>query len=291
MIQLLFNVVAPIFTIVFVGWFWGKSGRAYDSDIITSLVMTIGAPCLVFSTLSTLSISPSFLWQIGAAALLVIVLTGLAGAAILKVAKLSVRGFLSPIMFPNIGNMGLSVCFFAFGKPGLALAIIVFTVYCLGTFSFGLWLYSGAITPAQVLRLPIVYAVILAVLFLVGGLNVPEWIAKTAEMLGNFTIPLMLFTLGVSLSRLKVMNIRFALLLSALRLGGGFGIGLLVSSIFGLTGVAQGVVILQSSMPVAVFNYLFSERYQRHPQETAELVVVSTLMSLVAIPLILRFVN
>ncbi|MBT7483209.1 AEC family transporter, partial [Candidatus Peregrinibacteria bacterium] len=51
------------------------------------------------------------------------------------------------------------------------------------------------------------------------------------------------------------------------------------------------VIVLQSSMPVAVFNYLFAENYDRNPRETAELVVISTLFSLVTIPLILLFLN
>jgi len=253
--------------------------------------MNIGTPCLVFSTLSTLSVSPNNLGLMGTATLSVFVLLGLIGAAIVRIAKLPIRGYLPPIMFPNMGNMGLPICFFAFGKPGLALAIIAFAVYCLCTFSFGLWLYSGAVSPVQLFRLPIIYSVILAVILLLSGVSVPGWVLKTTELLGNFAIPMMLFTLGVSLSGFSVTKLNRAVLLSVLRLGMGFGIGILVSFLFGLTGIARGVVVLQSSMPVAIFNYLFAERYNRNPRETAELVVISTVMSLVALPLILHYLN
>ena len=266
-------------------------GRPYNSSLISSLVMNIGAPCLVFSTLSTLTISPADLGLIGAAALTVIVISGLIGAIVLKVARLPVRGFLAPIMFPNVGNMGLSLSLFAFGKPGLALAIIAFAVYCLCAFSFGLWLYSGELSPVQLIRQPIIYSVMLAVIFLLGDIEVPGWVLKTTELLGNFTIPMMLITLGVSLSGFSITKLHRGVLLSLLRIGIGIGIGLLVSRLFGLTGIARGVIVLQSSMPVAVFNYLFAETYNRNAKETAELVVISTVFSLVTVPLILHYLN
>lgn len=291
MIHQFLNVIAPVFIAIALGWCWGKLGRPYDTDLVSSLVMNISAPCLVFSTLGNLSISPYSLGQMGIATVIAITLFGLIGATVLWFAGLPQRGFLSPLMFANIGNMGLPLCLFAFGKPGLALAIVVFSVFCVGQFTIGLWLYSGATSPVYLLKFPVIYAVFLALFFLVGGLRPPEWIGKTTELLGDFTIPLMLLTLGVSLARLEVMNIKRALSLSILRLGMGFGVGVLVSSLMHLTGTARGVLILQCSMPVAVFNYLLSERYNRNSKETAELVVVSTLLSLVTLPLILRFLS
>ena len=220
-----------------------------------------------------------------------IALTGLIGFVILRATRQEIRTFLPPLMFPNAGNMGLSLCLLAFGKPGLALAIIVFSVYGLTTFSFGIWIYSGTLSPRQLFKQPIIYSVMISVAVLLTGVDVPNWILKTTSLLGNFTIPLMLFTLGVSLSGFNVVKLKRALLLSLLRLGVGFGVGFLVSHLLGLTGIARGVIVLQSSMPVAVFNYLFAETYNRNPRETAELVVISTLFSLVTIPLILLFLN
>ncbi len=75
------------------------------------------------------------------------------------------------------------------------------------------------------------------------------------------------------------------------RLGLGLAVGVFVSHLLGLIGVARGVLILQSSMPVAVFNYLLAERYSQNSKEDAELVFVSTLLSLITLPLILRFLT
>jgi hypothetical protein len=65
--------------------------------------------------------------------------------------------------------------------------------------------------------------------------------------------------------------------------------GWAVAVAFGLTGTARGVVIVQSAMPVAVFNYLFAQRYGREPQVVAGMVMVSTLLSFLLIPLLLVY--
>lgn len=291
MIDQLLNVVAPVFIAIALGWSWVKLGYAYDTALISALVMTIGAPCLIFSTLSSLHISLHLLGQMGIATLIALALFGLIGGIALKVSGLPQRTFLPPLIFANIGNMGLPLCLFAFGKAGLALGIVIFAVVSAGQFTLGVWLYSGAVSPTYLLRFPIVYSVLLALLVLLAGVRVPVWLAKTTQLLGDFSIPLMLLTLGVSLARHRVANLPRALSLSVLRLGMGFGVGVLVAWLMGFTGIARGVLILQSSMPVAVFNYLLSERYNRSPSESAGLVVTSTVLSLLLLPLLLHFLN
>ncbi|HBN26275.1 MAG TPA: hypothetical protein DD405_02260 [Desulfobacteraceae bacterium] len=291
MILHLLNVITPVLIVIALGWGWVRSGRPYDTNLVTGLVMTIGAPCLVFSTLSTLHISPQLLVKMGGAALGVMGLSAVIGAVILRFAGLSLQDFLPPLIFANIGNMGLPLCLFAFGKPGLALAIVVFTVFCIGHFTVGVWLYSGSASLLSLLKIPVIYAVGLAIVVLLTRATLPEWIVKTTELLGSFTIPLMLLTLGVSLGRLQVMNIRRAMAISLLRLGMGFGLGILAATLFNFTGTARGVIILQSSMPVAVFNYLLAQQYQRNANETAGLVVISTLCSLATLPLVLVFIG
>ena len=101
------------------------------------------------------------------------------------------------------------------------------------------------------------------------------------------TIPLMLITLGVSLVRLQITAWRKALFYSVCRVAGGLLAGLLVVWLLELEGTVRGVVLLQASMPVAVFNYLFAVRYQRQPEAIAGLVVTSTLLSFVTLPLLL----
>ena len=77
---------------------------------------------------------------------------------------------------------------------------------------------------------------------------------------------------------------------SLIRVIGGFGLAILVAGWFGLQGVERGVLVLQLSMPVAVFNYLLALRYQREPGEVAGMVVMSTLLAFALLPFIVGFV-
>ena len=65
---------------------------------------------------------------------------------------------------------------------------------------------------------------------------------------------------------------------------------MLLAWAFGLEGVERGVVILQSAMPVAVFNYLFAAEYGADPEGVAGMVVISTVLSFLSLPLLLWYV-
>jgi len=291
MIEQLIQVVTPIFAIIAVGYIWSLMRQRYELEFVTSVAINIGCPCLAFSTLTSLEVKHSLLGQVTLSALMALFCFGMIGMIILKTTRLSFRGYLPPLMFANIGNMGMPVCLFAYGKEGLALAIIVFAVVTIGQFTIAVWLYSGSFSPTGLFKHPVVISIFISVFFLISGIKPPEWMFKSTKLLGEITIPIMLLTLGVSLQRMKVHNIGRSFLLSIVRIGMGFGVGLGVAHLTGLTGIARGVMILQCSMPVAVFNYLLSERYKRNPGETAELILVSTIMSFVTLPLILNYLN
>jgi len=289
MIYQILNVVAPTFIVVFIGWIWGKADYKYDNNLVTSLIMNIGGPCLVFSTLGDLEVSASLIGRMGLATLIAIVIFGLVGAMFLKWAGLSSKAFLSPLMFPNIGNIGLPICLFAYGKTGLALAVMVFAVFCLFQFTVGIKLYSGGSSLMSLFKEPIIYAVIASLFFIINKSRPPDILLRTTELLGAFTIPLMLLSLGVTLAKLRIISIKRSFLLALLRVAMGFVVSLALSYVFKFDHDARGVFVLQCSMPVAVFNYMLAERYHRSPGENAELLMVSTLLSLVTLPLILRF--
>ena len=291
MINELVNIVTPVFMVVAVGYFWSKAGQKYDLDLVTSLVINIGCPCLAFSTLTSIRIDHSLLAQMGISTIIAVTLFGLIGLAILRLAGLSPNDYLSPLMFANIGNMGLPVCLFSYGNEGLALAIIVFALVTIGQFAIGIWLYSGSFSQSGLYKNPVIISIAISLIILLTGIKMSEWISRPIILLGEITIPLMLLTLGVCLARMRVLNIQKAVLLSLTRIVMGFAVGVTVSYLMGLTGVVRGVLILQCSMPVAVFNYLLAERYRRKPEETAELIVVSTLISLISLPLVLIFLK
>lgn len=290
MISQLFSIIAPVFICAAIGFFWVKLGRSYDVDQVTTLVTNIGAPCLVFHTLANVELSGKALATMAGATLSGLLACLAISALILRLADLSQRAFLPALIFPNSGNMGLPLCYLAFGDVGLAMAIGVFTVYCAAQFTVGISIASGKLSLPALARVPLLYAVPLALAFLLSGTTPPEWINATTRLLGDLTIPMMLITLGVSLASLRVSRLPRSLVLAGTRLVMGFVAGLSVATVLGLDGVARGVLIVQATMPVAVFNYLFAERYRTAPAEVAGMVVLSTAMSFATLPLLLWYV-
>jgi len=280
----LFNVVTPVLLCIAVGWVWARQSRPFDTGGMADLITLVGTPCLIFSTLTGVALPADQLWQMALATLLSIVAFGLIGLAVLLPLKLPYRTYLPPLMFANIGNMGLPLCLFAFGDEGLALAIVVLAVFSVVNFTLGIWLYAGSGSAGHLWRQPMILATVVAVIFLLADLQPPVWLDSTTSLLGAFTIPLMLVMLGVSLARLRVTRLPRALWLSVVRIGGGLLVGVLIAEAFQMEGVARSVLILQSAMPVAVFNYLFAVRYNRDPETTAGLVVVSTVLSVFTLP-------
>jgi hypothetical protein len=119
------------------------------------------------------------------------------------------------------------------------------------------------------------------------GTRPPRWLANALETLGLMAIPIMLLALGVSLARLAPGKLTVSGTVAVLRLALGFAGGYGVALLFGLDGAARGVLIIQSAMPAAVFNYLWAQVYGRDSAAVAGVVVISTLLAFLLLPLIL----
>ncbi len=287
----LLGIVVPVFVCAAIGWTWAKLGKAFDSETVTGLTVQIGTPCLVFSTLTRLDLS---LHEFGVMALATAVAVG--GFGLLAVVWLRLSGmdrptFLPAFMFPNSGNMGLPICLFAFGEHGLALAVSFFAVMVILQFTVGVAIAAGRASLRMVLTSPVLYAVAAALPVLAFDLQVPEMAAKTLHLLGGFTIPVMLIALGVSLAKLEIRSLGDGLVVALARLLIGFGVGTATALAFGLPPEAAGVLILQSSMPIAVFSYLLALRYGRRPEAVAGAVVQSTILGFVSLPVVIWLVR
>jgi len=290
MILRLFSIIAPVFACAAIGYGWARSGRPYDTQFVTRLIMNVGAPFLIISSFADAgSIDRGALASVGLATVLIVVSIGTVTALLLRALKLDLHTFLPSVTFQNSGNMGLPMCLFAFGHEGLSLAIVVFLVVSTFNFTVGVGIASGERNPARLLRMPLLWAAAVAVTLVATGWTLPVWIANTVHIMGGLTIPMMLLTLGVSLASLRVDTMAQSFFFALVRFGFGFAAGVLVAHVLHLTGTVRGVVILQSSMPPAVFNYLMAARYNRSPERVAGIVVVSTVASLAVLPAVLWF--
>lgn len=283
------EIVAPVGILGGIGFLWVKAGFEYRMEFITRLCMTLSVPALIFTALMKTDIDPVSLRDLTLAAMAAYGLLTLVFFGLVSVSGLERRTYLSPLIFGNTGNVGLPLAFFAFGQAGLDFAVVVFAVMAVWSFTFGLWIVAGGGSPFRVLKEPLVGATLLGALFLSQGWHTPEWMTRSLELLGQIAIPLMLITLGVAVARLSAGHLGRAVWLSMIRAVICIGVAALVGWAFGLPPVALAVLILQVSTPVAVTSYMLAEKYGADSDAVAGLVIASTLLSVVTLPIILAF--
>lgn len=289
MITELFTVISPVLFIALVGYIWVKRGIEFPADFVTRINMNVGAPCLVFTGIMSLGDglgeATTFMTASFVSILCLLTLSTLF-AVLFRLPK---RAYIVSLFSTNSGNMGLPLCLFAFGERGMALAIAYFTVSVIFQFTVALFISHGKMTAGSLTRITMLYGIAGALFFNLTAVEAPRWLMNTTELMAGITIPLMLLTLGASLARLKLEKSGRLVLISAFKLAMGVGVGVGVAALFGFTGAERNVLILQSSMPVAVFSYLLASQYGRRPNEVASLVFITTLMSLVTVPLLLTY--
>ena len=213
------EIVAPVFLLAGVGFFWVKLGFEYRIRFVTQLGMTLAVPCLIFVSLMQTEIEPSALSTLVIASLAAYGIVSVVMLLFVTLTRLERRTYAAPMIFGNTGNLGLPLALFAFGETGLSLAIIVFSVTAVWSFTFGIWLVAGKGSLSKVLTEPMVGATLLGALFLWQGWSTPVFLTNSLSLIGQMAIPLMLITLGVAVARLEASGLLKAAALSVVKLG------------------------------------------------------------------------
>jgi len=282
-------VLAPVFVLAAIGYGWRLTGAPFDMPFVTRIIMYVAGPCLVFSSLSQLTLPLGQFWQMVGAMIVVTLGVAAVSAVLIKLLGLSQRSFLPALTLGNTGNLGLPLCLFAFGEEGLGLAVAIYVTNSLLQFTFVPLLHTRVSAVRTLFSTPMLYGAIAGLAVEISDVHVPAWLANTVGALGDLLIPLMLMALGNTVGSLKTNNVSRAFGLGAARLIISFVVAVGVSYALGLSGVAQGVLVLQGAMPAAVFSYLFAAQYERDADDIAGIVLVSTLLAAVTLPLLVSY--
>ena len=283
------GILVPGAALALIGLAWHRRGPVFPLDFVTTLVVNVSLPALMFHTLVTASVPFAALGRVALATFAVHALLAPLAMGLLRAAGRDWRLGVAHTV-GNTGNLGLPVCLFAFGEEGLAYAMGFFAAQCLLLFSLGEAVYAGSLDWRRVARSPVLQAIALAVPVRAAGVELPGVALETLALLGQVTIPLMLITLGVSLGAMRAASLPDALLWSAVRTALAAAVGFGVAAAFGLGGVARGVLVIETVMPVAVFNYLLAAKHGRDASEVTGLILVTHLGAAAYLPVVLASV-
>jgi len=288
----LFEVLFPVFFVVGIGYYLGKKSPKIDITFITNFAINIGTPAMILYSLTSTGISfeifKNYFWYY-LIAIAVFTVIGIIFLFLLKTKDI-IRE-LPPFIMPNTGNIGMPICLFAYGLQGLGVAAAIGALIVLCHFTLGIFLADRKFDINVIAKNPPFYAIIISVIFLYFKIELPNFIENTTFLLMYATIFLILMTLGIALTRLKVFSFKKAFISSIGRVILGPVIGFLLIKYFNLEGFAAGVLLIQCSMPSAVLTYLVGSIYspKKIVDNIASMIVVSTVMSFITIPIVVFF--
>lgn len=287
LLPLFANNLLPVFLAAGTGYILGKS-IPIEARTVSRVVFYIFSPCLVFILLTNNQLSGGDLLRMAGFASLLMFTLGLLTWIVawgFKFERSMVVAVLLTALLPNAGNFGLSVNQFAFGEAALAHASLFFVTsgiltYTVGVFIASLGKYSYREALFGLFKIPTVYAVILALIFVSMDLKLPTPLHRTTTVLAEAAIPSMLVLLGLNLQRAEwTGQSKGMVVANTMRLFIAPAIALGLSLIFGLQGAARQAGILEASMPTAVMTTVLATEFDVEPSFVTMVVFSSTLLS------------
>ena len=283
------EIVFPLVAVVSVG-VWAGRRHQPEMDVANQLNMDYFLPALVLGVLVKGDFHISEFSRLGLGTFLLVAASGLAGLITARLSRTSPKTIVPSMMFNNCGNLGLPLAVLAFGQDAMPAAVVMFLVSNMLHFSFGAWFLNHKARLRDLWKVPVLLATVVGL-----GLNlaeVPVWapLMTAIRMLGEVSIPLMMFALGVRLAQMTLAEFHLGLLIAVVRPVAGIALAYAVGWSLNLTGIQHAQLIVFGALPPAVLNYMFAERYSQEPEKVASMVLIGNVAALVFIPLALMFV-
>ena len=283
------SILFPLFAITALGYFVGRRMKP-DLSHANKLNMDVFVPALVFGALVSKDFRLGEYLPLLFATVVIIVGSGVAGWLVARASGIATKTLVPPMMFNNCGNLGLPLAVLAFGESALAPAVVMFVVSNVIHFSYGAWLLDHHTKLTTVWRSPSILATIAGLA--VGFLGIEVWppLLMSIKMVGDISIPLMLFALGVRLADSRISAVGFGVFGAVLRPVVGMALAWVLLQTLDLPPREQALVLVFGALPPAVLNYMFAERYDQEPDKVASMVLIGNLAAVVFLPIALALV-
>jgi len=281
------NNILPILLIGGAGFALGKTLHI-EPRSLGRVVFYVFSPVLIFNLLLQNHLKLNEAFGVIVLTICIIAVMGLITyilGTFFKLERPAMTSILITSMFANTGNYGLPLVAFAFGEDALAYAGIFFVTttllfYTVGVLIASLGHMSLKDAALGLLKIPTLYAVLLAVLMNAFGIQLPAPVARAVDLAAGGTIPLMLILLGVELTRVQLTGSVRAMQLSVvLRLLVAPMIALLLTALFGISGPAWQGSVTEAAMPSMVSATVLATDYQLDSKLVTAIIFISTLLS------------
>jgi malate permease and related proteins len=132
-------------------------------------------------------------------------------------------------------------------------------------------------------------ATVLGVAVSLSGTNLPQALYTAIKMVGDASIPMLLFALGVRLNQVSFRDWHIGVASGIVSPATGIVMVLLVTPFLELDPQQQAILLVFGALPPAVLNYLMAEQYRQEPERVASIVLLGNLAALAVMPVVLAF--
>ena len=300
----IFNQILILFILLIVGY-TARKINIFDDKVtkgLSDIILKITLPAMIIGSMVG-NDDPNLAEQFGK--ILLISLSVYAITFVLAIILPRIIGsrpfekgvFEFAIMFSNVGFMGYPVTAAVFGEEGVFYAAIFNLPFNLLVFTIGIIFLSSKqgqkskINPKLLIN-PGVIAVLTGFIIFSLKIPLPTAITGSLDLLGSVTTPMSMIVIGGLLAKVsinKIFSNYRVYLITIFRL---FLVPVIVY--FALKNFVDGVYllgvpVLLSAMPVAANSAILAEEYKGNAELASQTVFITTLFSIISIPLITMF--
>ncbi|MEO9654808.1 AEC family transporter [Marinomonas sp.] len=285
----IFNTVFPLACIVLIAFLYARV-RPTDMTVANRLNISVFVPALVFSVMASKEFHISQYVDLILATTVIVIGSGLLVWPLCRWLKVSVKTLVPPMMFNNSGNLGIPLILLAFGESALPIALVLFLTENLLHFTVGMYLMNPKTNFLNVLKMPMVLATILGLVWSLQGWTLAPAVEVSVSMMGQIAIPLMLFALGVRMTNVDFSQWKLGVISGLICPLSGLIVALIWIWLVDVPSEYVGYLLLFACLPPAVLNYMVAEMYQQEPHKVASIVLIGNLMSIAIVPCVLFYV-
>lgn len=284
--EIFVDILGPVLLLVAIGGIVGRRLGVPAAPLAKLAYWVIG-PAFVFDALANADLAGAVLGRMALASSAAFAAAAVVGFVVSARLPSDRRAaIMTTSAYGNVGNFGLAIVVFTFddsARPYAAIAMVV--VNGLGLMLAVASAHGDLAGVARALRSPMTLVLVPALLVNAGDVDLPTIADRSVGLLAGAIIPVMLITLGIQLQDIGMPRLDLDVVRSVVaKLFVQPVVAMAVVAVVGLSDVAGGAVVLQAAMPTAVFTAVIAIELDNRPDETATIVMVSTLMSVLTLP-------
>jgi predicted permease len=278
------EIIVPVFFIVTVGFLYARRFRP-DMTWFSRIALDVCTPMLTYSALASRNFEIVQHAALLAGGALLVMGAGLLAWPLALLSRQSPRTLVPVVMFNNCGNMGLPLALLAFGPQHIGAAVALFSISNLIHFSIGARITSRDARTRDLLLSPMMLATVLGFASALTEVRPPAVLLTGMKLMGDASLPLMLFALGVRLSAFEPKGLLGSLLGAVARPVIGMALALPLAQALELDALARAQLLLFAALPPAVLQFMLADRYRQEPEKVAGMIMLGNVLALLFVPL------